>query len=172
MDTSEFKGRVKNVFFARYVNLKGIKYISIGENSSLGKGCIVNAWDYILGIEYSPSLIIGKNCFLGEYDHIICVNSITIGTNVTLGRWVTITDNSHGISSFDEMNLHPLKRKIYSKGPIVIKDNVWIDDKVTILPGVSIGRGVVIGANSVVTKSIPNYCVVAGNPARIVSCRN
>ena len=45
---------------------------------------------------------------------------------------------------------------------------MWIGDKVTILPDVEIGQGTIVGANSVVTKSIPEYCIVAGNPAKVI----
>jgi acetyltransferase-like isoleucine patch superfamily enzyme len=62
----------------------------------------------------------------------------------------------------------PTERKVISKGAVIIGENVWIGDKVTILPGVEIGNGVVIGANSVVTKDIPSYCVVGGNPAKVI----
>jgi acetyltransferase-like isoleucine patch superfamily enzyme len=56
--------------------------------------------------------------------------------------------------------------------PIVIEDNVWIGERSTILKGVTIGRGSVVGCNSVVTHDVPPYCVVAGNPARIVKRLN
>ncbi len=55
--------------------------------------------------------------------------------------------------------------------PVVIEDDVWIGSRVIILPGVTIGKGSVIGASAVVTKSVPPYSVVAGNPAKIVKTR-
>ena len=61
-----------------------------------------------------------------------------------------------------------MKRELVSKGPIVIGDNVWIGDKVTILSGVTIGSHAVIAANAVVTKDVPAYSVVAGNPGKIM----
>ena len=64
--------------------------------------------------------------------------------------------------------LSPTKRPITSKGPVVIGNNVWIGDKATILPGVTIGDGAVVAANAVVTKDVPSYSVVGGNPARII----
>ena len=65
----------------------------------------------------------------------------------------------------------PIKRKIYSKGPVIIGKNVWIGDKATTLPGVTIGDGAVIGANTVVTKDVPPFCIVVGNPATIRPAR-
>jgi len=52
--------------------------------------------------------------------------------------------------------------------PIVIGEDCWFGGNVTVLPGVTIGRGVTVGAGSVVTKDVPDFCVVAGNPARII----
>ena len=91
-----------------------------------------------------------------------------IGKNLLTGRWVTITDNSHGNTDYESLVSPPSQRTIVSKGDVTIGDNVWIGDKATILPGVTIGDGVVVAANSVVTKDVPAYCVVAGNPAKIV----
>ena len=51
---------------------------------------------------------------------------------------------------------------------MIIHDDVWIGEMVSVLPDVEIGRGAIIGANSVVTKSVPEYSIVAGNPAKII----
>ena len=67
------------------------------------------------------------------------------------------------------MEIPPTQRPVYSKGPVIIGNNVWIGDKATILPNVSIGNGAIIAANSVVTKDVPEYCIVAGNPAKIIN---
>lgn len=55
---------------------------------------------------------------------------------------------------------------------VVIDEGVWIGDSVIVLPGITIGKGAVIGAGSVVSKSVPDYAIVAGNPARIIKYRN
>ena len=55
--------------------------------------------------------------------------------------------------------------------PVSIEDDVWIGARVIILPGVHVGKGSILGAGAVVTKNIPRYSVVAGNPARIVNVR-
>ena len=84
------------------------------------------------------------------------------------GKFVTITDNSHGKSEIESIKLPPYKRVLHSIGPVIIGDSVWIGDKVTILPNVTIGKNSVIAANSVVTKNVPDNCVVAGVPAKII----
>ncbi len=55
--------------------------------------------------------------------------------------------------------------------PIVIQDDVWIGERAIILPGVTIGRGAIVGAGAVVTNDVPDYAVVAGNPAKVVRRR-
>lgn len=64
---------------------------------------------------------------------------------------------------------HPLDRE--SKGPIVVEDEVWIGTNAMILSGITIGKGAIVAAGSVVTKSIPPYAIVGGNPARIIKYR-
>lgn len=85
---------------------------------------------------------------------------------------MTITDNSHGETDYDSLCMPPSKRLITSKGPVIIGNNVWIGDKATILPGVTIGDGVVVAANAVVTKDVPAYSVVGGNPVKILKSVN
>ena len=106
-----------------------------------------------------------KSC---EYNHITSINEIIIGDNLLCGRWVTISDNSHGQTDSESLQLSPIERNLYSKGPVRIGRNVWIGDKATILPNVSIGDGAVIGANTVVTKDVPAYHVAVGNLMRIL----
>lgn len=79
-----------------------------------------------------------------------------------------ITDNSHGGFDREQLKLRPNIRPLVSKGEVIIDDNVWIGEKASILPGVHIGEGAIIGAGAVVTKDVPPFSVVVGNPARIV----
>ena len=62
----------------------------------------------------------------------------------------------------------PARRKLDSKGPVMVGDNVWIGRCTTILSGVDIGDNCIIGANSVVTGDIPANCVAAGCPAKVI----
>ena len=113
-------------------------------------------------------MTIGDNCDIGEHNHITACNKISIGNGVLTGRYVYIGDNSHGSLDITESETPPALRRLVSKGEVIIEDNVWIGDKVAILSGVRIGKGSVIGANSVVTKDVPPYTIVAGCPAKII----
>lgn len=154
----------KDVSLGTPLNLRGLERISVGDHVRFNDGIMLTAWTN-LG---NPEMYIGNGCSFGAFNHITCINKITIGNNVLTGKWVTITDNSHGETDRSSMDVPPQARPMVSKGAVVIEDNVWICEKATILPGVTIGKGAVVAANAVVTKDVPPYCVVAGIPAMIV----
>lgn len=157
------------VVFLKPVNFtRGHKYFTIGRGTIIGKMAVLTAWDEYEGDRFTPEVRIGKDCSFGDYVHISAIRSIEIGDGVMTGRWVTINDNAHGTTDIDTLHQRPAKRRLHSKGPIKIGDNVWIGDKVTILGGVKIGDGAIIGANSVVTKDVAPYTVVAGISARVI----
>ncbi len=164
----DFKKAGERTSFGKDFYLLGGRFIELGDDVCFGKSCVLTAWEEYKGEKLSPQIRIGNHCNFGEYNHITSTNSITIGDGFLSGRWITITDNSHGRTDFESLQQPPIDRPIYSKGPVVIGKNVWIGDKATILPGVTIGDGVVVAANAVVTKDVPAYCVVAGNPGRII----
>ena len=163
-----------------YCEIHGEKYITVGRWVSISQGCSVSAWTNYHRVSpdgrtvtqtFLPTLTIGDGSHIGAYSHITCINQLSIGKNCRTGRCVTITDNAHGDTTFGSLSTPPQIRPITSKGPVIIDDNVWIGDKATILPGVHIGEGVVVAANSVVTKDVPPYSVVGGNPAKILKQR-
>lgn len=179
------------VFFEKVNLIKSPEFIAIGKGTSFGEYIYLTAWgeypvecaelphlgtiktvhtctgDRCIQI-MSPELTIGEYCSFGAMNHITCCNKITIGNRVLTGKWVTISDNNHGATEIDTIRVQPSRRPIFSKGPIKIGDDVWIGDKATILGGVTIGKGAVIAANAVVTKDVPAYCVVAGNPGKVI----
>lgn len=150
------------------IHLEGGKYITLGENVGIGNRVDLTAWDTYGSDVFTPEIIIGDNSKIGDDCHITAISKIVLGKNVLLGKKITITDNSHGKIDSAALNLPPCERQLFSKGPVIIHDGVWIGDKVTILPGVEIGENAIIGANSVVTKNVPKNGVVGGNPARII----
>lgn len=149
------------------IKIIGGQYINLGNNVSIGKHSTLSAWSNYRGNLFNPLLYIDSNVNIGEFSHISTCNSIRIGKGVLIGRFVSIIDNSHGDNI--DYSLPPEYRPLFSKGEIIIEENVWIGDKVTILSGVHIGKNTVVGANSVVTKSFPPNSLVAGTPAKLIT---
>ena len=148
---------------------RALNNIIIGTGTEIEKDVELTSWLSKKGDNASkPNIIIGNNCYIRRNSHITAINKIVIGNNLLTGPDVLITDNSHGRLRAQELDISPLKRPLYSKGPVIIGDNVWLGAKSSIMPGVKIGNGVVVAANAVVTHDIPDNCVVAGVPARII----
>ena len=145
-----------------------LKEIHIGENTRIQSHSVLECWDKFGDQDFTPAITIGSNSKIGEYSHITACNRITIGNGMLTGRFILITDNSHGSLSLNNSSIPPIKRPLVSKGEIVIGNNVWLGDKVTICGGVHIGDNVIIGANSVVTRDIPANSMAAGIPARVI----
>lgn len=154
--------------------LKNKKYLTIGNNSIIFGTFELNA--------SSGSITIGD--YTQTNGHFICVNEINIGNYVFIAWGVTLFDNdSHSIDAKHrekdmETQINDLKNKesfiknknweIVNSAPINIKDNAWIGMNAIILKGVTIGQGAIVAAGSVVTKDVPDWTMVGGNPARII----
>ena len=175
----KFKTCGDNTYFNTIGLIKNPEYISIGNQCEFGDGLFLTAWDYsryltkendneICNEILHPCIMIGDNCSFGAFNHITATNKIIIGDGCLTGKWVTITDNSHGTTDFATLHIQPSMRKLFSKGPVTIGKNVWIGDKASIMPGVTIGDGAVIAANAVVTHDIPAYSVAGGIPAKVI----
>ena len=115
---------------------------------------------------FSKDLSIGDNSGVGL--NCIINGPCSIGNDVLMGPNCVIYTVNHRFDSLDV----PIRLQGDSEPrPVVIGDDVWIGSNVIVLPGVKIGSHSVIGAGSVVTKDVPPYCVVAGNPAVIKKYR-
>lgn len=157
-----------SVIAYKALNLVGLKHISIGDHVQISPNIQLTAWDSHANEKLSPEIVIGDNCNIRNHCHITAMSSIRIGDNLLTGTNVLITDNSHGMATREQMSLPPTQRPLYSKGPVVIGNNVWLGNNVCVMPGVTIGDGAIIGANAVVTHDIPAYAVAAGIPAKVV----
>ena len=148
--------------------IKNPQYISIGEGFAAMYNLRIEAWDEYREQKFSPEIIIGNNVIVNTDVHIGCINKVVIGNGVLMASRIYISDHSHGHIGESELVIPPTERKLFSKGPIIIKDNVWIGEGVCIMPGVTIGENSIIGANAVVTKDVPPNVVAAGIPAKII----
>lgn len=112
--------------------------------------------------DYGSHIEVGKNFFANYNCTIIDVAKVTIGDNCQMAPNVAIYTAGHPV--------HPVSRNsMYEYGiEVTIGDNVWIGGNTVILPGVHIGSNTVIGAGSVVTKDIPDWCIAAGNPCKVI----
>ena len=140
--------------------------IEVGQHFAVGPNFWMEAIDHYGSQKFTPTIKIGDNFNAQRNCHLGAIDSITIGNGVLLGSNILITDHAHGDSTSSQQLIPPTQRPLYSKGPVVIGNNVWIGDNAIILPGVTLGDGCVVGAGAVVTKSFPSGSVIGGNPAK------
>ena len=136
----------------------------------IGDDCLINGR---LVTETSESKIeIDNNVFIGGNTIIDCLSKIKISDNVLISYECILSDHdSHSIDSSKRIN--DLKRfqsnamiwEDVDTKKIIIEKNAWIGMRSIILKGVTIGEGSIVAAGSVVTKDVPSYTLVAGNPA-------
>lgn len=110
------------------------------------------------------TLIIGKDCVIGENCFISCRER---GTQLTIGDKCMFSRNVKVMTS-DGHDIVKQGQRINPAKSIHIGNNVWLADNVTVLKGVSIGNNSVVGINSTLTKSINHNVVAVGNPARVI----
>ena len=137
----------------------------IGAGTMIGPGCSLSV-GMLPGqpLLHDRILVIGTRCIIGRGSSIVAHYSIEIGDGVFTGPNIYITDQNH---TFADRELE-IGRQATTEGPVKIGDGCWLGTGAVILPGVELGRHVVVGANAVVTKSVPDYSVVVGVPARVV----
>jgi acetyltransferase-like isoleucine patch superfamily enzyme len=115
-------------------------------------------------LEHSPVVVIGDRCNIGRGSHIVGHDSIVIGDDVTTGPYIYVTDQNHVYADPDV----PIARQWPSEEAVVIGDGCWLGVGCVVLPGTRLGRNVVVAANAVVRGEVPDHCVVAGAPAKVV----
>jgi acetyltransferase-like isoleucine patch superfamily enzyme len=141
------------------------RYIRIGAGTVIGPHVSLSA-GMVPGQQCvtDPVVRIGDRCLIGRGSGIVGHLSIELGDDVWTGHHVYITDQNHG---YEDLDL-PISVQAMPERPVRIGDGSWLGHGTVVLPGATIGRHVVIGANSVVRGEIPDFCVAAGNPARII----
>ena len=117
-------------------------------------------------------LSIEKRCYFGDFISIYCTDKIVIEADNLFASHIFITTENH---SFDPENPHSYGHQPLTNAPISFKQGSWIGENVTFVSsrdGLEIGQRCVIAAGSVVTKSIPDYCMAAGVPAKVIKKYN
>ncbi len=158
--------------------------ISIGNNVAIDDNCFLDAGGSgEKGVRIGDGVILSRNCVVqGKTGHLILEERVDIGCNcffssvagITIGASTIIAGNCYvgGARYYhDRLDMSIMDQGVYSRGAIAIGSNSWIGAGAIILDGVTLGSGVIVGAGSVVTKSIPDFAVVAGVPAKIIRIR-
>jgi acetyltransferase-like isoleucine patch superfamily enzyme len=141
------------------------QYVHIGSGTVFGPQITLSA-GMVPGqrMVSDPVISVGDRCLIGKGSGIVGHLEITIGNDVWTGHHVYITDQNHGYTDLTV----PISRQVMPERPVSIGDGSWLGHGAVVLPGAAIGKHVVIGANSVVTGEIPDNCVAAGVPARVI----
>ena len=167
---ADIDDKAKILAKAKIINIKGTK-----ESIKVGAG--TNILGELLTFGHGGTIEIGEWCFIGENSRIWSAEKVKIGNHVLISHNVNINDtNGHPIDAelrrkhFQEIATigHPKQGLDLISLPVIIEDDVWIGFNSTILKGVTLGKGSIIAAASVVTKNVPPYSIVAGNPAKII----
>jgi lipopolysaccharide O-acetyltransferase len=153
------------------IYIRGKNKIYFGKGFTSGVGCRLDVFNTV----NSNIISFGKKVQINDYVHIAACSGVHFGDRVLIASRVFITDHNHGEYS-DQLSstapaVPPAERDLFVD-PVEVGNDVWIGEGVVILPGVNIGDGVVIGANSVVTKSVQDYSIVAGVPAKVIKKYN
>ena len=158
-------------------------FITMGDNVSLGPGCMLNAIQRYPGrfltklpdgVEvqsYEPTIRIGDRVSATGYLTVSAVKSVIIEDDVIIASSVFIGDHSHGRSRTDiAYKYQPLE----NISPVKIGRGCWIGEHVVVMPGITIGEFSIIGANSVVSTDVPPKSIAVGSPSKVVKvwCEN
>jgi galactoside O-acetyltransferase len=141
--------------------------VRIGHDSLIAGTLVVEA--------EASRLVIGDNVFIGGGALVDCLDQITIEDYVLISYQVIIMDSdNHSLRASERIgDLKRWRSQEYdwsrvSRAPVVIRARAWIGARAIITKGVLIGEGAVVAAGAVVTKEVPPYTIVAGNPARVI----
>lgn len=140
----------KNTKLWRFINLYGC---------TVGKDCLIGAF-----VEIQQGVTIGNKVRIQS--HTFICEGVTIEDNVFIGHHVVFVNDNHPRAT--NRKGKQTTRKDWKLLPILVKKGASIGSNATILGDITIGKYAMIGAGSVVTKNVPDYAIVAGNPERII----
>lgn len=179
----------KNIYFGSLANigdnslfhLESKLYNFLNNKAKIQIGSFTHIRGELMLFGHGGEIRIGDYCYIGEGSRVWSALKISIGNRVLISHNVNIHDNiSHSLNP--ELR-HKHQKDIITKGhpkenldlkekEVIINDDVWIGFNASILKGTTIGKCAIIGACSVVTKDVPDYAIVVGNPAKIIGYSN
>jgi len=183
-----FGGSRGLIFIGKRVKLRNRKHIILGRNFIAEDGCEiqglakmgvqfgddVTVGSYAMvrpsgyyGREIGVGLKMGDRSNIGPYCYLGASGGITIGNDVMMGPRVSIYAENHNYKDAQVS----MRRQGSTRLGIVIEDDCWLGGNSIILDGVTVGRGSIVAAGAVVTRDVPPYSIVAGNPARVIRSR-
>ncbi|MEM8724182.1 MAG: acyltransferase [Pseudomonadota bacterium] len=149
------------VRIVRPLRIFGAKHCQFGDEAVLQYGAYIAA----LKVHAEPPVFkVGARTMIGNHAHIVCTKRVEFGEGVLTADRLFVADNRH---TFEDPATPIRDQGLTQLAEVHIGDGSWIGENVCI-SGASIGKHCVIAANSVVTSDIPDHCVAAGAPARIV----
>ncbi|NEO30245.1 MAG: acyltransferase [Symploca sp. SIO3C6] len=179
-----FRSVGKGVIFGKGTAIRHPKRITFGDRVAID--------DYVLldasgagekGIVLEEDVIISRNCVIqgktgsvaiGKKTDIGCNTIISSGGGIFIGNSVLIAGNCYlggGRYITDKLDVPMMEQGVYSKGPVIIEDDVWLGAGATVLDGIHIGKGCIVGAGALVTKDLPDYAIAIGVPAKVTKMR-
>lgn len=156
----------KNCTVGQPRELSGADNIHIGDRTLIRAGAWLAAYPAYAGQTFHAELRIGSDVYIGGFATITAIHRVTIGDGCVLSEFVYVSDHGHGL---DPTRGLIAQQPLVSKGEVSIGAHSFVGYQACILPGVALGAHCVVGANSVVTRSFPDYSMVAGAPAKLVA---
>jgi acetyltransferase-like isoleucine patch superfamily enzyme len=158
----------KNFIAQDHCEINGLsqKGLVFGDKVTIGSYAIIRPTN-LYGGEAGVGLKVGNNSSIGPYAYIGCSGYIEIGDNVMMSPRVSIYSENHNFSE----TTFPMIEQGVTRSFVKIEDDCWLAANSVILAGVTVGKGSVVAAGSIVTKDVPPYSIVAGNPAKIIKSR-
>ncbi len=148
------KGAGSRVCSSARLDVLPFRRFELGQKTTVEDYCVINN-----GV---GDVLVGEHSRVGIGS--VLIGPVTIGNQVIIAQHVVISGLNHGYQDIDL----PIRQQPVTALPIVIADECWIGSNAVITAGVQIGKHSIVAAGSIVTKDVPPYSVVAGNPAKVI----
>lgn len=167
MYTNRFAEFGKNSVLYKPLAINSHSSIFIGDNTTILNGSRMQVYNQLTGLD--AKITIGNNCYICYNNSFLAGENITLEDGVLMASNILILSENHSTNPEDFR--YYMDQELNCKS-VIIGEGTWIGEQAIIMPGVKIGKKCVIGAGSVVLKSIPEYSMVVGTPAKVIKRYN